>query len=216
MLKLINYSISCSPFPLILFLVFWDQSHSDQVQIKLNKDLGGSLGSIPFYQYYSYHTRMLCSFIFFSFWTLAIISACLLCCIEFDMQVTEVSQIWFSPKKSEFSKDPIATVLIFPAPYGTGIFSGSWGNRKILGEAAWSYKHHMKTELSHHSDQRVSTITTNKCTPDHSWGTAEIDKSFKNQNMLSIHRAFFKEEWKWGTVSDKAFPLNNTILTFNL
>lgn len=45
---------------------------------------------------------------------------------------------------------------------------------------------------------------------------AEIDKSFNNQNMLFIHNAFFKGERKRGTVSDKAFPLDNTKLTFNL
>lgn len=39
--------------------------------------------------------------------------------------------------------------LIFPTmPYGTGIcLSGSLGSRKILGEATWSYKHHLKTKV---------------------------------------------------------------------
>lgn len=47
---------------------------------------------------------------------------------------------------------------------------------------------------------RKSPQTANKCTPDHSRGKAELDKSFNNQNMLFILSAFLKGEWKRDTV----------------
>lgn len=158
---------------------------------------------------------MLCSFIFFSFWMLAIASVCLLCCMEFDMQVTEVSQIWLWPKKVSFLRTPLPQHWYFlhhmVQEYSVGVeaVEKSWVRLHEATNIIWKLS--CLTTLTRESPQ-----TTNKCTPDHSWGKAEIDKSFKNQNMLSIHRAFFKGEWKWGTVSDKAFPLDNTILTFNL
>lgn len=106
--KLINSKLPCLLFLLSLFCFVSPCFVLDQVQIKLNTALEGTLGSIPSS---SIVLNISGCDVVFSFWMLNVLSLCTLCCTEHVYEFQKCTRFGLD-QKIEFSNHSISPAFL--------------------------------------------------------------------------------------------------------